>query len=301
MFALHPEAVHVLESLPGHAALLDKSGTILAVNSLWERGRLRGLGAGLGPGANFLQTCDAQGKHGTSEGHSIAEAVRDVIERRKHHAQLTCPAHTAAERRWFLVRIRSWQGGEASESALGLPRTQNSVIAALLTYDDVTPWVEAEKRAQRESEHVRLLLDHLPLIGVAELNSSGHVLAWSRGASELTGYADIDILGRRHTIFCTPEDIAADAPAQMLAVALRDGIVSRPLWRVRKDGSRFRAEVSLRRLHLASRPQPGFIEVMRFLEEDPDARLPGEPRIGIGAMEAFLRRPDRRQSGSPAA
>jgi len=75
------------------------------------------------------------------------------------------------------------------------------------------------------------------------LDPSGHVTSWNSGAEKIKGYRTEDIVGRHFSCFYTPEDKAAGIPQLALATALREGRYESEGWRLRKDGTRFWANV----------------------------------------------------------
>ncbi len=75
------------------------------------------------------------------------------------------------------------------------------------------------------------------------LDPGGHIISWNAGAQRIKGYAAEDIVGRHFSVFYTPEAIARRWPAEELRIATREGRFEDEGWRVRKDGSRFWANV----------------------------------------------------------
>ena len=92
-------------------------------------------------------------------------------------------------------------------------------------------------------ERLRLLVDGVKDFAIFMLDTDGRVATWSRGAERLEGYRAEEILGADLSRFYVPEDIAAGKPRHGLEVAEREGRHEEEAWRVRKDGSRFWADV----------------------------------------------------------
>jgi osomolarity two-component system sensor histidine kinase TcsA len=99
------------------------------------------------------------------------------------------------------------------------------------------------------------------------LDAEGHVTTWNAGAQRFTGYQADEIIGRHFSVFYPPADIAAGKPAHELAVALADGRLEDEGWRVRKDGSRFWANVVITALRDRDGTALGFGKVTRDLTE----------------------------------
>jgi PAS domain S-box-containing protein len=88
-----------------------------------------------------------------------------------------------------------------------------------------------------------LLVDGVTDYALFMLDPSGHIVSWNAGAKRIKGYDASEIIGRHFSCFYTPEDARAGAPARGLRTASREGRFETEGWRVRKDGSRFWANV----------------------------------------------------------
>jgi formate hydrogenlyase transcriptional activator len=84
-----------------------------------------------------------------------------------------------------------------------------------------------------------------------------------RPAHEVKGYQPNEILGRHFSCFYTPEDLAADKPATELKVAAESGRCEDQRWRLRKDGSRFWADVVITALRDQAGKPVGFAKITR--------------------------------------
>ena len=72
---------------------------------------------------------------------------------------------------------------------------------------------------------------------------TGGVLTWNDGARRLLGYRADEVVGRHVSVFYTPSDVADGVPDRLLAAARADGHAETSRWQVRKDGSRFWADL----------------------------------------------------------
>src|SRR4030088_1101869 len=95
------------------------------------------------------------------------------------------------------------------------------------------------------------------------LDRSGRVLSWNEGAERIQGYSAGEIVGRPIALFYPPEDRDAGKPEQDLNCAEREGRFQTEGWRVRKDGSRFWADVVITALRDARGGLRGFAKVTR--------------------------------------
>ncbi len=75
------------------------------------------------------------------------------------------------------------------------------------------------------------------------LSTEGIVSSWNAGAERFKGYTSSEIIGSHFSAFYTAEDQQRDKPARALRTAAEQGRFEDEGWRVRKDGSRFWANV----------------------------------------------------------
>lgn len=75
------------------------------------------------------------------------------------------------------------------------------------------------------------------------LDKEGHVISWNAGARHIKGYEESEIVGKHFSVFYTHEDISRQWPVYELRTALTEGRFEDEGWRVKKDGSRFWANV----------------------------------------------------------
>ncbi|ABE36627.1 sensory box protein [Paraburkholderia xenovorans LB400] len=116
-------------------------------------------------------------------------------------------------------------------------------------------------------ESFRLLVEAVDDYAIYMLDMSGKVVNWNAGAQRMKGYYADEIIGQHFRVFHTPEDIAAGQPDSLLAAAAADGRVASQGWRVRKDGSKFRANVVVSAIRTASGELCGFAKVTQDLTE----------------------------------
>jgi PAS domain S-box-containing protein len=90
-----------------------------------------------------------------------------------------------------------------------------------------------------------LLVDAVDEYAIYALGPDGTVTTWNRGAQRIKGYTADEIIGQNFSVFFTPDDVNAGKPARELAAAAAQGQSRDEGWRVRKDGSRFWANVTL--------------------------------------------------------
>src|SRR5947209_866047 len=116
-------------------------------------------------------------------------------------------------------------------------------------------------------DHYRLLVEGVWDYAIFMLDPQGHVLTWNAGAERITGYKAQEIVGRHFSVFYPPEDVARDKAGHDLQVAAAEGRYEEDGWRVRKDGTRFWANVILTALRDPEGRFVGFAKVTRDLTE----------------------------------
>jgi PAS domain S-box-containing protein len=138
---------------------------------------------------------------------------------------------------------------------------------------DLTERRETEEKLRRTLEEFRLLVQGVTDYGIYMLDPTGHVTTWNPGAQRIKGYAPEEIVGEHFSRFYTDEDRAAGLPAEALATARREGRFEKEGWRVRKDGSRFWANVVVDPIRGPDGAILGFAKITRDITERRAAEL----------------------------
>lgn len=118
-----------------------------------------------------------------------------------------------------------------------------------------------------ELERYKLLVENVQDYAIFLLDEEGYITTWNKGAAKTKGYKPEEIIGRHFSIFYLPEDIKAHKPEQELEIAKRYGKVIDEDWRVKKDGSKFWANVTITALFEDGK-LVGFAKVTRDLTEN---------------------------------
>jgi hemerythrin-like metal-binding protein/PAS domain S-box-containing protein len=120
----------------------------------------------------------------------------------------------------------------------------------------------------RETEsHLGILVEEVRDYAIFQLDAEGRVASWNLGAERIKGWRTEEILGQPNGVFYPKEEVLAGKPEQDLEAARAQGSIHEETWRVRKDGSRFMASVSLTSLHDGGGQVTGFITVTRDITE----------------------------------
>jgi PAS domain S-box-containing protein len=121
----------------------------------------------------------------------------------------------------------------------------------------------------------KLLVDSVVDYAIFVLDPQGRVATWNLGAQRIKGYTPEEIIGQHFSIFYPEVDLEAGKPELELRVAQRDGRVEDEGWRLRKDGTRFWANVVITALRDQRGALFGFAKVTRDLtaRQEADERL----------------------------
>ncbi len=237
----HGEALRSLcEAMTGIAvAMLDPAGRVLSWNSA------------------------AQAIHGYDEAEMVGESF----------ARLHAPEDVRLRRDEALLRAAAENGRVEDERWCvrkdGSSFWANVVISAvrddarrLLGFVHVSRDASARTEADEQS---RLIIASVKDYAIFMLDAEGRIATWNPGAERAKGYRADEIVGKHMSIFYTPEDLAHQRPAQLLRLAALNGRVEDEGWRVRKDGSRFWADVVITRVQDGGGRLIGFAKVTRDL------------------------------------
>ena len=144
----------------------------------------------------------------------------------------------------------------------------------------------AQAHAHEIEQRFRLLIGSVRDYAIFMLDPEGRVMSWNPGAELVKGYTADEIIGQSLEVFYPPESRAAGRPAYLLAQAREHGRVEDEGWRVRKDGTRFWADVVLSAMRDESGTLTGYAKVTRDLTE---RRRLEEERVRRAQAEEALR------------
>ena len=145
-----------------------------------------------------------------------------------------------------------------------------------------------------------ILVEQVREYAVFVLDTEGRIQTWNTGARVLKGYEKEEIVGRHFSVFYTPDAVASGWPAHELKVATMEGRFEDEGWRVRKDGSRFWANVIITALRADDGRLLGFSKITRDLtsrREQEEALRQSEERFrllieGVTDYAVFMLDPD---------
>ncbi len=139
--------------------------------------------------------------------------------------------------------------------------------ARLVVATDITTRKKAEEALRQSEERFRLLVSEVTDYAILMLDPEGGIASWNAGAERIKGYQAQEIIGQHFSRFYPAEDVERGKPAHELKVAGERGRFEDEGWRVRKDGSRFWANVVITALRDGTGRLRGFGKVTRDITE----------------------------------
>jgi formate hydrogenlyase transcriptional activator len=132
---------------------------------------------------------------------------------------------------------------------------------------DVAERKRAEEALQSTEHRLHLLVESVTDYAIFQLDPQGRVSSWNSGAQRIKGYTAEEMIGRHFSCFYTAEDIERGRPDDELRRAVSQGRIEDEGWRVRKDGSRFWANVVTTSIREKNGRLLGFAKVTRDFTE----------------------------------
>jgi rsbT co-antagonist protein RsbR len=129
------------------------------------------------------------------------------------------------------------------------------------------PMANPQDNPPLRDDLLRLMVESVSDYAILTLDPSGHVTSWNPAAQRLKGYRADEIIGQHFSRFYPPDDIQRRKPEHELKVAASEGRFEDEGWRVRKDGSRFIANVIITALRDKSGQLQGFGKITRDITQ----------------------------------
>jgi PAS domain S-box-containing protein len=132
---------------------------------------------------------------------------------------------------------------------------------------DLTERKRTEEILHRQEERLRLFVGAVQDYALFMLDADGYIATWNTGAERIKGYKASEIIGKHFSTFYPEEDVRAGKPERELKAAAEEGRIEDEGWRVRKDGSKFWANVVITAIRDTEGQLIGFGKVTRDLTE----------------------------------
>ena len=206
------------------------------------------------------------------EGRRVTEALEDIQSRSLDLAGLE---HGLAGER----------GGRSVRATLAPVRDSGGrPLYLFLQVQDITAERAALDELRESEERFRMLVEAVEDYAIFMLDPTGHIVSWNSGAQRSKLYTAEEIIGQHFRVFYPPEVAERGHPEYELEVALREGHYEEEGWRVRKDGSRFWANVLITAVFNKAGEHVGFAKVTRDTSER--RRLEQDRETAVRALAA---------------
>jgi PAS domain S-box-containing protein len=154
-------------------------------------------------------------------------------------------------------------GSEFPVDIMLKPMQTESGQVVLSFIRDATEQRAAQEAVRTNDQRLRSIVESIGEYAIYLLDRDGYVLTWNPGAERIKGYKADEVIGLHFSRFFTQEDQERGHPAELLRQARARDRVEEEAWRVRKDGSRFWANIVITAIRDSSGEITGFAKVTR--------------------------------------
>jgi len=244
----------LLEAAPDDMVIVDRTGRMLLINSQTES------------------------MFGYSREELLNQPVEILIPERfrQKHSQHRDAYHAAPHPRPMGIGLELYgRRKDASTFPVEIslsPLEEQGGVLVTAAIRDVSERKRAEEALRQSQERFRLLVEEVKDYAIFMLDPTGKIVSWNKGAQKIKGYTAKEIIGQHFSCFYTSEDIERGKPNEELTFAAAEGRWEEEGWRLRKDGSRFWADVVITALHDQDGNLLGFTKVTRDITEGKRAR-----------------------------
>ena len=137
---------------------------------------------------------------------------------------------------------------------------------------DLTERKLAEQSLKQSEEQFRILVQGVTDYALYMLDPNGRITSWNLGAQRIKGYLPQEVIGQHYSLFFSEEDREKGEPQRALEIAVREGRFENQEWRIRKDGSRFWANVVIDVIRDERGELLGFAKITRDITDTVEAQ-----------------------------
>jgi len=239
----------LLESAPDAMVIVDREGRIAFVNSHTEKM------FGYAPGELLGQLIEVLAPEATRQAHV------------RHRSEYGAAPRTREMGSGLELQGRRKDGTTFPVEISLSPLEESDGCFVVAAIRDTTERKRVQQALRLSEERFRRLTAEVTDYAIFMLDTKGEVKTWNVGAQRIQGYQPDEVIGRHFSCFFLAEDLERGRPAEELAIAEREGRIEREGWRVRKDGSRFWANVVVTALHDETGALLGFTAVVKDITE----------------------------------
>lgn len=203
--------------------------------------------------------------HTLVEGYSTSEQAHNEVElgegaeQRSYHLALSTLRDRGGKRTGQLLVLRDITDRKRAEEQLR--RFYDEL--EIRVQERTTELAESNAAFKESEERFRLLVEGVQDYAIFVLDPEGYVTTRNAGAEQVMGYKAEEIIGEHFSVFFTEEDVERGYPEQELKIAAAEGRYEEEGLRIRKDGSRFWANVIISALRDEAGALRGFSKVTR--------------------------------------
>jgi PAS domain S-box-containing protein len=144
---------------------------------------------------------------------------------------------------------------------------ENDQLRSITLLQQQAVALQSEAALLQSERRFRLFVEAVRDYALFMLDPKGNIITWNTGAERIKGYKPWEIIGQHFSIFYPEEDLKSRKPWHELEVAAEEGRFEDEGWRLRKDGSKFWANVIITALRDEGGQLLGFGKVTRDLTE----------------------------------
>ena len=172
----------ILASLTAHIAVIDDTGTILAVNSAWDQFAQSNAGIiqRCGVGANYFDVCRRSSGPYADQAPAVLAGLQAILENKTTRFSIEYPCHSPEQKRWFVLHATSLAGQRP-----GL----------VISHNDITRRRQSEESLRREHEFAENLIRMAQNI-VLVLDPQGRIVQFNPYFENLSGWPLSDVSGK---------------------------------------------------------------------------------------------------------
>lgn len=235
---------HAIHLLPVPCALVSVDGRVQAVNEAWRSG-IGEASLHAPVGASFVEAIER-----LTASRRAVEGMSDVLARGGERFAYDIASTGHAGSRWFRVLAAGLPGGGASVALV-----------------DITDHQRDEESVRESEERFRRLVTSVRGFAIVTLDASGRMQSWNRGAEQITGFEESEVLGRHWASLLPEADRSAELRGGLLVRAAKEEHAEEERWLTRRDLSRFQAHIGLTALRDDHAGLRGYALVVRELQD----------------------------------
>lgn len=179
------------------------------------------------------------------------------------------------------IRLRRKDGTEVPADIALNPIELDGLPHVLASMRDITERRRMEQELRDSELRQRLLIDGVTDYAIFMLDPDGLVTTWNRGAGRIKGYSAEEIVGKHFSVFYPPSPRVRERTARELQIAQDAGRFEEEGWRLRKDGTRFWANVVITPVRDEAGRLRGFAKITRDISEQRRQRQQIEAALDV--------------------